>query len=59
MHDTNKELWFVSIGGQIPDANMIHIIRKQRQQRRDLGDFIPVDDTVKVQSSSSKSRLIR
>jgi len=51
--------YHLSIGGQIPDANMIHIIRKQRQQRRDLGDFIPVDDTVKVQSSSSKSRLIR
>ncbi|XP_052087083.1 PAX3- and PAX7-binding protein 1-like [Mytilus californianus] len=45
--------------GQIPDANMIHSIRKQRQQRRDLGDFIPVDDTVKVEKSSSKSRLVR
>ncbi|XP_071134694.1 PAX3- and PAX7-binding protein 1-like [Mytilus edulis] len=45
--------------GQIPDANMIHSIRKQRQQRRDLGDFIPVEDTVKVEKASSKSRLVR
>ena len=37
----------VSSGGQIPDANMIHAIRKQRQQAREQGDMIPIDDTVR------------
>lgn len=36
-----------SSGGQIPDANMIHAIRKQRQQARERGDMIPLDDTVR------------
>ena len=44
-------------GGVIPDAKMIHEARKRRQMARELGDFVPVDDTVKVEKSSS--RLIR
>ncbi|XP_050736972.1 PAX3- and PAX7-binding protein 1-like isoform X1 [Eriocheir sinensis] len=43
--------------GQIPDANMIHAIRKQRQQAREQGDMIPIDDTVRVEES--KGRLVR
>ncbi|XP_069986549.1 PAX3- and PAX7-binding protein 1 [Penaeus vannamei] len=43
--------------GQIPDANMIHAIRKQRQQARERGDMIPLDDTVRVEES--KGRLVR
>ena len=43
--------------GEIPDANMIHLIRKKRQQARDYGDFIPLDDTERVENS--KSRLVR
>jgi len=44
---------------QIPDANLIHEIRKKRQMARDGGTvpFIPVDDSVKYKPS--KSRLIR
>ncbi|KAL5009833.1 hypothetical protein ScPMuIL_012138 [Solemya velum] len=43
--------------GEIPDATTIHMIRKKRQQARELGDFIPVDDT--VQYENEKSRLVR
>ncbi|XP_056016602.1 PAX3- and PAX7-binding protein 1-like isoform X2 [Ostrea edulis] len=43
--------------GEIPDATMIHMIRKKRQQARDIGDFIPLDDTDRVENS--KSRLVR
>lgn len=53
------ELTFLScfIEGEIPDATMIHMIRKKRQQARDYGDFIPLDDTERVENS--KSRLVR
>lgn len=45
-------------GGQIPDANMIHLVRKHRQMAREMGDdFIAVDDTVRYEKKSS--RLIR
>lgn len=44
-------------GGEIPDATTIHQIRKQRQLARDMGDFLPLDDTVKYENS--KSRLVR
>ncbi|XP_053632244.1 PAX3- and PAX7-binding protein 1 [Cherax quadricarinatus] len=43
--------------GQIPDANMIHAIRKQRQQAREQGDMLPLDDTVRHEET--KSRLVR
>ncbi|WAR08713.1 PAXB1-like protein [Mya arenaria] len=43
--------------GEIPDATTIHQIRKQRQMARDMGDFMPLDDTVQLENS--KSRLIR
>ena len=46
------------IGGQIPDAAMIHLIRKKRQQmaREMTEEFIPVDEKAK---ETSTSRLIR
>jgi len=45
-------------GGQIPDANMIHLARKRRQMAREMVDeFIAVDDTVRYEKKSS--RLIR
>ncbi|KAK3577424.1 hypothetical protein CHS0354_032273 [Potamilus streckersoni] len=43
--------------GEIPDANMIHAIRKQRQMARELGDYVPIDDTVKLEKNAS--RLVR
>ena len=43
--------------GKIPDANMIHMIRKKRQQAREQRDVIPVDDTVRLEQN--KGRLIR
>ncbi|XP_060072979.1 PAX3- and PAX7-binding protein 1-like isoform X2 [Ylistrum balloti] len=43
--------------GEIPDANMIHNIRKKRQQARDMGDFVPLDNAAKQENSSS--RLVR
>ncbi|XP_066990634.1 PAX3- and PAX7-binding protein 1 [Macrobrachium rosenbergii] len=43
--------------GQIPDANMIHAIRKQRQQARERGDNIPLEDTIRFEES--KGRLVR
>ena len=48
--------YYVS-GGEIPDATTIHQIRKQRQMARDMGDFLPLDDTVKFENT--KSRLVR
>lgn len=42
----NRSTYFF-LGGQIPDANMIHAIRKKRQQAREQGDMIPIDDTVR------------
>ncbi|CAH1800187.1 unnamed protein product, partial [Owenia fusiformis] len=44
--------------GVIPDAKMIHLARKKRQQARELGgEFIPLEDTEKVEKDNS--RLIR
>ncbi|XP_033739538.1 PAX3- and PAX7-binding protein 1-like [Pecten maximus] len=43
--------------GEIPDANLIHNIRKKRQQARDMGDFVPLDNAAKPENSSS--RLVR
>lgn len=53
------ELLMVTVtGGQIPDANMIHLVRKRRQLAREMvDDFIAVDDTVRYENKSS--RLIR
>ena len=51
-------LWFVCwpLGGAIPDAAMIHLARKRRQQAREMGDFIPLE---KKKMENTKSRLIR
>ena len=47
-----------SVGGQIPDAAMIHMARKRRQLAREQGDdFLPLEDTDKVEKN--KSRLVR
>ncbi|XP_041462279.1 PAX3- and PAX7-binding protein 1-like isoform X1 [Lytechinus variegatus] len=43
--------------GVIPNANLIHAARKRRQMARERGDFIPVDDTQRFQSETS--RLVR
>ena len=47
----------VLTGSGIPDANLIHAIRKRRQLAREQGDFIALDDTVRA--TDDKSRLIR
>ena len=48
----------ILMSGQIPDAAMIHMARKRRQQAREQGDdFLPLDDTEKFEKS--KSRLVR
>ena len=44
-------------GSGIPDANLIHAIRKRRQLAREQGDFIALDDTVRA--TEDKSRLVR
>ncbi len=36
---------------------MIHEARKRRQMARELGDYVPVDDSVQVEKSAS--RLVR
>lgn len=43
--------------GAIPDAAMIHAARKRRQQAREEGDFIPVEEKPAV--SKNKGRLVR
>lgn len=46
--------------GRIPDAAMIHAARKRRQQAREMGDYIPIEDaTNRYEVAKSKSRLIR
>lgn len=52
---------FASSGGQIPDASLIHMARKRRQQARERGDdFIPIDNTTVAANQGKKSsRLIR
>lgn len=49
--------FYHTLGGAIPDAAMIHAARKRRQMAREMGDFIPVDNT--DQYKSNNSRLIR
>lgn len=42
--------------GQIPDAAMIHAVRKRRQRARELGgDYIPVEEI----QEKDKGRLVR
>lgn len=46
--------------GAIPDAAMIHAARKRRQQARDEGDFIPVEEKPPAAAAKGgKSRLVR
>jgi hypothetical protein len=48
------------LGGQIPDASLIHMARKRRQQARERGDdFIPLDNTAAANQGKKSSRLIR
>ena len=50
----------ICLGGEIPDANLIHLARKKRAQAREQGDFIPLDDTQKVEDAPvSTQRLVR
>ncbi|GAB6030568.1 GC-rich sequence DNA-binding factor [Chamberlinius hualienensis] len=44
--------------GAIPDAAMIHAARKRRQQAREMGDFISIDEN-EAAKSNSHSRLVR
>uniref|UniRef100_A0A1B6M7W2 GCF C-terminal domain-containing protein n=2 Tax=Graphocephala atropunctata TaxID=36148 RepID=A0A1B6M7W2_9HEMI len=44
--------------GKIPDAAMIHAARKRRQQAREMGDFIPIEEKVSKYDSKG-SRLVR
>ncbi|RXG54865.1 PAX3- and PAX7-binding protein 1 [Armadillidium vulgare] len=56
--DSSLQPWKAALqSGHIPDANLIHQIRKERQKARERGDFLPLDDTGKVEES--KGRLIR
>ncbi|XP_023214907.1 PAX3- and PAX7-binding protein 1-like [Centruroides sculpturatus] len=43
--------------GVIPDAATIYAVKKHRQMAREMGDFVALDDTKRVQET--KSRLIR
>ena len=50
------ELWY-RLGGEIPDARTIHMIRKQRQYKREQGDdVIPLEEPV---NKSKTARLVR
>ena len=47
------------LGGQIPDASLIHLARKRRQLARERGDeFIPIESESAARDKKS-SRLIR
>nr|XP_018903657.1 PREDICTED: PAX3- and PAX7-binding protein 1 [Bemisia tabaci] len=50
---------FLLKSGHIPDANLIHEARKRRQKAREMGDFIPLEESAKTESTEDKSRLIR
>ena len=48
------------LGGQIPDASLIHMARKRRQLARERGDeFIPIDGNADNGQGKKSSRLIR
>ncbi|XP_059485631.1 PAX3- and PAX7-binding protein 1 [Neocloeon triangulifer] len=51
-----KKLQHVLDSGCIPDAAMIHAARKSRQKARELGDFIPIDES---KTEGAGSRLVR
>ncbi|CAE1251047.1 GCFC [Acanthosepion pharaonis] len=53
-----KMLQAVLKKGEIPDATMIHMIRKSRQMAREMGDFIPVDEAG-AKTENNNSRLVR
>jgi len=49
----------VYLGGQIPDASLIHLARKRRQLARERDDeFIPIESG-SVTHDKKSSRLIR
>ena len=49
-----------SRSGDIPDAATIHAARKKRELARQLGaDFLPLDDTQRLSSRETRSRLVR
>ncbi|XP_054271583.1 PAX3- and PAX7-binding protein 1-like [Macrosteles quadrilineatus] len=43
--------------GKIPDAAMIHAARKKRQQAREMGDFVPIEEDKPY--DNKKGRLVR
>ena len=49
--------------GFIPDAATIHAVRKRRERARQLGvqgtEYIPLEESRKVETAVGKSRLIR
>jgi len=50
----------IYVGGQIPDASLIHLARKRRQLARERGDeFIPIDSGAGAAHEKKSSRLIR
>ncbi|GAB1610930.1 PAX3- and PAX7-binding protein 1-like [Argonauta hians] len=55
----SKMLRAVLKKGEIPDATMIHMIRKKRQMAREMGDFIPLDEAGAKADNNSNSRLVR
>ena len=49
-------------GGFIPNADFIHRARREREERRQMGDapaVIPLSTNQKVQVAKGKSRLVR
>ncbi len=54
--DAKRSMKILLKCGQIPDASMIHELKKKRQQARQ-GDYIPIDDVNRLEDT--KSRMIR
>ena len=49
-------------GGFIPNADFVHRARREREERRQMGDapvVIPLSNSQKVQVAKGKSRLVR
>jgi GC-rich sequence DNA-binding factor len=57
---TNEPDLLAINASNIPDAATIHAARKRRELARQLGsDFLPLDDTQRLPSRETKSRLVR
>lgn len=57
MDDNRKSMKLMLKSGHIPDANIIHELKKKRQQAARQSDFISIDDSNK--QDKDESRIVR